>query len=97
MKLGFLPEARAEFFEAANYYEGKETNLGQRFRNEVGEVCSAILDRPGMWRERAGGFRKVNCPVFPYYIAYYIRGDQIVIAAVAHASRHPDFWRQRIQ
>jgi hypothetical protein len=44
-----------------------------------------------------GGFRRVNCPVFPYFIAYFIRGDTVVIAAVAHGSRHPDYWKNRLE
>lgn len=59
------------------------------------EVCSLVLQQPLMWRERRGGQRRVNCPVFPYYLAYFIRGDWIVIAAVAHGHRHPDYWKQR--
>ena len=48
-----------------------------------------------LWRERQGGFRRVNCPVFPYYVAYFIRDDTILIAAVAYESRHPDYWKSR--
>lgn len=29
--------------------------------------------------------------------AYYVRGRTIVIAAVAHGSRHPDYWKRRLQ
>ena len=97
MNLEFLPEAQAEFYEAGNYYEGKERYLGKRFRDEVWEICSTILDPPLIWREREGGFRRVNCPVFPYYIAYFIRGNTILIAAVAHGSKHPDYWKQRLR
>ncbi len=97
MNLEFLPEAQAEFFDAAEYYENKESGLGKRFRDEVWEVCSTILQHPTLWRERLGGFRRVNCPVFPYYIAYFIRSNAVLIAAVAHASRHPDYWRQRLK
>ena len=94
MNLEFLPEAQAEFYEAGNYYEDKERDLGKRFRDEVRRICSAILDHPLIWRECEGGFRRVNCPVFPYYIAYFIRGDTILIAALAHGSKHPDYWKQ---
>ncbi len=97
MNLEFLEEAQTEFFEAGNYYEDRESGLGKRFRDEVWNVCSMILDHPVMWRERAGGFRRVNCPVYPYYIAYFIRGEMILIAAVAHARRHPDYWKQRLK
>jgi plasmid stabilization system protein ParE len=71
--------------------------LGKRFRTEIVEVCSTILAHPLLWRERHGGFRRVNCPVFPYYIAYFIRGNVAVVAAVAHASRHPDYWKERLE
>lgn len=96
MTLEFLPDAQAEFYEAAVYYEDKEVGLGKRFRAEVWDICSAILEHPLIWREREGGFRRVNCPVFPYYIAYFIRGDKVVVAAVAHASRHLDYWKRRL-
>jgi hypothetical protein len=67
-----------------------------RFRSEVAEVGSTILEHPLLWRGRNGGFRRVNFPVFPYHIAYLIRGDAAVVAAVAHASRHADYWKKRL-
>jgi plasmid stabilization system protein ParE len=96
MILEFLPEASAELFEAADYYESKQEGLGRRLRNEVLEVCGLIVQQPLLWRERTGGYRRVNCPVFPYYIAYFIRGDLIVVAAVAHGHRRPGYWKQRL-
>ena len=86
MILEFLSDASAELFEAAAYYESKQEGLGRRFRNEVLEVCGMIVQQPFLWRERAGGYRRVNCPVFPYYIAYFIRGDLIVVAAMLTAT-----------
>jgi toxin ParE1/3/4 len=97
MNLEFLPEARGEFAAAVEFYEDKEPGLGGRFKNEIGETCSTIVAHPLLWREREGGFRRVNCPVFPYYIAYFTRGHTIVVAAVAHESRHPDYWKKRIR
>jgi plasmid stabilization system protein ParE len=97
MKLEFLPDARSEFLEAVEYYEARQHGLGKRFQAEIAEVCATILEHPFLWRERDGGFRRVNCPVFPYYIAYFIRGTIVVVAAVAHASRHPDYWKKRMK
>lgn len=97
MNLEFLPEARSELYEAAAYYEAKEDSLGKRFGAEILEACTTIAAHPLLWRERKGGFRRVNCPVFPYYIAYFIRDNRILIAAVAHAGRHPDYWKDRLQ
>lgn len=66
MTLEFLPEAAAEFYEAAEQYELRQEGLGARFRGEVLEVCGLIVQQPLLWRERSGGYRRVNCPVFPY-------------------------------
>jgi hypothetical protein len=69
MILEFLPDAAADLFEAADYYESKQEGLGRRFRNEVLEVCGLIVQHPLLWRERVGGYRRVNCPVFPSGLA----------------------------
>lgn len=61
--------------EAAVWYEWKEPGLGRRFRDEVARVVIRIAEDPTLWREREGGYRQVNCPVFPYFAAYFIRGQ----------------------
>ena len=97
MILEFLPQASEELYEAVEYYESKQERLGRRFRNEVLEICGLIVQQPLLWRERSGGYRRVNCPVFPYHIAYSIRGNVVVVAAVAHGHRRPGYWKQRLQ
>ncbi len=97
MKIDFLPETRRELFEAAEQYETKEPELGVRLRNEVSHVLERILSDPLLWRERQGGYRRVNCPVFPYYVAYVLRGETILIVAIAHGHRKPEFWRDRLK
>ena len=62
-----------------------------RFRDEIAHVVSRIAEDPMLWREREGGYRRVNCPVFPYFIGYFMRNQKIVIAAVAHGHRKTTF------
>ena len=97
MTLEFLSEASSELFEAADYYESREIELGLRFLDEVSKICARILEDPLLWRERSGGYRRVDCPVFPYYVAYFIRGEKILVAAVAHGHRKPEYWKNRIK
>lgn len=97
MIIEFLEEAEAELFDAVLWYESKEIGLGKRFRNEVAGVIDSIATNPLLWRERAGGYRRVNCPVFPYYVPYFIRGKKIIIAAIAHDRRKPGYWHKRTQ
>jgi plasmid stabilization system protein ParE len=92
----FLPEARDELWEAALHYASQEEGLGARFRSEVARVVERIVADPYLWQERGGGYRRVNCPVFPYYVAYFIRADKVLIAAVAHGHRRPSYWKDRM-
>ena len=93
--LEFLPEAKFDAEMATQYYEERVPGLGTRFRAEVESVCAAIVRQPVLWRERPGGYRRVNIPGFPYYIAYFIRDERLLVAAVGHGSRHPDYWKER--
>lgn len=93
--LAFLPEARGDAEEATRFYERRVPGLGARFRAEVESVCAAIVRQPLLWRERPGGYHRVNLPGFPYYIAYVIRNEHLLVTAVGHASRHPDYWKKR--
>ncbi len=97
MIISFLDEAEQELVEAVLWYESKEPGLGKRFWFEVGHVLERIIEDPLLWRERAGGYRRVNCPVFPYYITYIIRKQNIIIIAVAHGRRKPGYWKSRIE
>ena len=97
MRLEFFAEARFELREAAMFYESREAGLGRRFRDDISHVCAAIKRDPLLWRERSGGYRRVNCPVFPCYVAYILDRDTIFVAAVAHAHRYPDYWKRRLR
>ena len=97
MIVEFLEDAEQELVKAALWYESKEVGLGVRFRDEIAHVIERIAEDPLLWRERSGGYRRVNCPVFPYYISFFIRGSRIIIAAVAHGHRKPGYWKSRIQ
>ena len=94
--LDFLPEASAEVECITGDYEARLVGLGSRFREEIESVCAAIVQHPLLWRLRPGGYRRVNLPGFPYYVAFVTDEEQAIVIAVAHASRHPDYFKNRI-
>ena len=49
-----------------------------------------------MFRLREGNYRRANLDRFPFYLPYIIRDETLIILAIAHNSRHPDYWKQRI-
>ncbi len=95
MTLEFMEEAEQELVEVACWYESKQSGLGRRFKMEVSAVVGWIARNPLIQREWDGGYRRINCPVFPYYLPYFIRHDKIIVAAVAHEHRRPDYWKER--
>jgi hypothetical protein len=60
-------------------------------------VIESILRNPTLWRERQGGYRRVNFAIFPYNIIFVVRGQTIVIIAIAHGSRRPKYWKNRLR
>lgn len=94
--LEFLPEASAEVECVTGDYEARSAGLGARFRVEVESACAAIVQHPLLWRLRPAGYRRVNLPGFPYYIAFVTTEHLALVIAVAHASRHPDHFKSRI-
>ena len=77
MNVRFSEEAQSEFLDAISYYEDVRSGLGQRFKDEVDRCILWIADHPELCRTHPGGYRRINCRIFPYYIPYIIRGSTL--------------------
>ena len=91
----FDPEAKDEFLEAAQYYEGCQEGLGYRFRLDIESATQKIAKTPFMYRVLKAPFRRHLLAKFPYSIIYSIEPDHIRIIAVAHNKRKPGYWQER--
>jgi hypothetical protein len=96
MIIEFLPEARSELLQAIEYYEGQLAGLGQRFWIEVDQHIDWIAENPQVPQLRAGGYRRINLRIFPYYVAYIVRDPIIWILAIAHSHSLPEYWIDRV-
>lgn len=92
---GFHPEAEAELLAAAEYYENLEPGLGSAFATEIETALNNILNFPAAWPVVDSGIRRCQTVKFPFGLLYDIVQDQIVILAVMHLSRSPDYWKIR--
>lgn len=98
MKISFLKPAERELGEAVEYYEAQELGLGFEFFEEVWAAIERIEKNPKAWQPMSPRTRRCQTHRFPYGVIYQIREeeDEILIVAVAHLHRKPDYWRNRI-
>lgn len=97
MKSEFLPEADEEFREAARYYESEAAGVGLSFIAAVHKSVAEIIELPLAAPVVRAGIRKKVLRSFSYNILYAVEADTIVIIAVAHHRRRPNYWSVRIK
>ncbi len=95
MKVVFTELARLELLDAIDYYELEFSGLGKRFQQEVKSAIKRIIQYPDAWPSERNGIRKYVMHKFPYKLIYSLEPDHILIIAVAHQHRKPDYWVDR--
>ena len=91
----FRAEAAAEYAEAKRYYTDIRPELGQRFEVEIGELIQTICQDPQRYRQHDPPLRRHFSRTFPYAVIYLEETDRVVIFAVMHMRRRPDYWKPR--
>ncbi len=92
MHVIFTRIARQELEDAVRYYEVQYSSLGHRFKEEVKKAALRIAEYPQAWSIERGDVRKCLLHKFPYKLMYSVEEDHILIIAVAHQHRKPDYW-----
>ena len=96
MRFEFHPEALDEYNEAAHRYAKREPGLDLRFIVCVENAIEMIIEDPLRWRRFDEDVRRCLTRVFPYGIFYTVEADFVLIVAIAHCSREPGYWKNRI-
>ena len=89
-------EAKAELDVAIAYYEAEQKGLGLDLQTEVEKGVLKIRQFPIVFPpHKNSGFRKYFVERFPYTIFFMELPEIIWVAAIAHGSRRPNYWRKR--
>ncbi len=96
MKIEFLPEAKAELDEAIEYYELQVKGLGATFKSVAKSTIKRISTFPTAWSVVCPDIRKCIMHKFPYTVLYSIEEETILIIAIAHQHRYPNYWSDRV-
>ena len=96
MRARFTSVAETEFSDAADFYENSETGIGEEFIDTVLSSIARIQAFPNLGRPLKRNFRSIPTTTFPYNLIYEVLNEEIIIHAVAHQSRKPEYWIDRI-
>ena len=91
----FHPDAESEMIEAAAHYEAQQPDLGRRFLASVQDADNRIVLNPHLYQVVEGDVRRCLTKTFPFGVLFRERPDQVVIMAVMHMHRDPDYWKSR--
>ena len=94
--------AEAEFRHYIRWYEGESAGLGDRLWSEIQAMLSLIANFPSIGETvRQTNVREVvrRIPLrhFPFRVVYREFPDYIEVVALAHTSREPHYWQNRLQ
>ncbi len=92
MRVIFTRIATQELEDAIRFYELESAGIGQRFKEEVRKAAVRIAEYPQAWSVERGEVRKCLLHKFPYKLLYSVEEGHILVIAVAHQHRKPDYW-----
>lgn len=95
MKVRFTEAAHADLEEARAFYGKRRREARIGFNREVRRAITVLRDHPEAGGPAGKTAREYVIDVYPYTLVYYLTDGEIVIAAVAHHSRNPEFWHPR--
>ena len=96
MKVRLIAEARDEFLHEVAYYEDLRTGLGKRFHTAATTAFKRAGESPMTGKPGVAGTRRVLVKGFPFAVVYAAEESAVVVYAVAHLSRRPGYWFDRL-
>jgi toxin ParE1/3/4 len=93
----FHQEATAEYDAAFDWYLERSPDAALKFDAEMDRALALIIQGPDRWAAGPHSTRRFLLRQFPFTVIYRQRpSGEIQIVAVAHTSRKPGYWKQRL-
>jgi toxin ParE1/3/4 len=93
----FHEAAAADYDAAYDWYLKRSLEVALKFDAEVDRALAQIGQAPQRWAAGPHSTRRLLLRQFPFTLIYreQLSGD-IQIMAVAHTSRKPEYWKERL-
>ncbi len=95
MKIRFLDIADKELAEAWHFYDEAGAGVADAFLMEVTDAVNRIERYPNAWQRLSGQWRRCLLRRFPYGLIYTQTDHELLVVAVAHLHRRPNYWHDR--
>ena len=97
MQVVILSVVWQELSDAVDYYQKESPKTAIRFADAFDESAKVIESGPTRYREIRRGIRRYVMHSFPYSIVYALEANRVVVVALAHHRRNPDYWQGRVR
>jgi toxin ParE1/3/4 len=88
--------ARADFDESFDWYAERSEAAATGFCAAIEHAFEAILTNPGRCSRAALNCQYYSLKRYPFRVIFRQDETRILIVAIAHAKREPDYWHRRI-
>jgi plasmid stabilization system protein ParE len=95
MPVDYLPGAQRDFDESFDWCAERSALAAERFASAVDATLNRVAASPEQFTLVDRLHRECVVKRFPFRIIYRIDSSRILVIAVAHAKRRPNFWRYR--
>jgi plasmid stabilization system protein ParE len=98
-QLGFeiTDEAEADYRSAIDFYAEDSKEAARALALEFRAVIALLRQRPLIGTPYIDGTRRKVFTRFPFSVIYDVLEDRIGVIAVAHHSRDPEYWVDRVK
>lgn len=102
MRLVVFDEAKQELEEATGRYEIELQGRGRRFLYAYRDAIEQALEFPNSAIRATEvqshhTLRKFHLHHFPYSLVTVVVGEELRVIAIAHQSRDPGYWAERLR
>ncbi|MEX0780075.1 MAG: type II toxin-antitoxin system RelE/ParE family toxin [Balneolales bacterium] len=90
--------AEAEFYNIVNYYKQFDRALSVDFTREFEVAVQQLIKFPQAGHPYLHQTKRIFLNRFPYAIVYKVyREELIIVFAIMHMKRKPDYWEKRLK
>jgi plasmid stabilization system protein ParE len=100
VSIRILADAEAEIESAREFLNERSLGLGTRYLDDLAEALSEIDAQPLRFAKLetlppSEPYRRALLKTFPYAVVFEVLEKEVLVVAVVHASREPNYWLGR--